>query len=283
MSELLEIYRAARPDVGDDAATAAALEAACERARSAWPDLTIDDAALCRALAGLGPDVSSLSASAIEEVALCLACGRGERAAIEHLEKTYFEGARGALRAMKLEPSMREEVLQETRRKLLVGDPPKLVGYAGRGSLRGLLKVTATRTAISMLRKAGRESPGDDAVVDASGEHDPELAFLKQRYRAVFRDAFTDAVAGLEPRERNLLRLHYMRHVTLDRLATMYGVHRATIVRHLAKIRESIEKATKKSLRERLGAEAREVDSVLDLISSRYDASVERLLQTMDE
>ena len=134
MSELLEIYRAARPDVEDDAATAAALEAACERARSAWPDLTIDDAALCQALAGLGPDIASLPASAIEEVALCLACGRGERAAIEHLEKTYFEGARGALRAMKLEPAMREEVLQETRRKLLVGDPPKLVGYAGRGS-----------------------------------------------------------------------------------------------------------------------------------------------------
>ncbi len=274
------IYREARPEMPGEAVTEEALASAVARARQAWPAIAHDEEALVRALAGLPASVTALEDRAIVEVALCVACGRGDAAALARLEAEYLDGARAALAAMKLDDALRDEALQETRRKLLVGDPPKLVGYAGRGSLRGLLKVTATRTAISMLRKAGREAPGDDAVVDVDGERDPELAYLKARYRAVFRDAFADAVAGLEPRERNLMRLHFLRRVTLERLATMYGVHRATIVRHLAAIRESIERATKAGLRERLGADRAEVDEVLDLIRSRYDASVERLLRT---
>ena len=87
------------------------------------------------------------------ELALALACARGDDTAIRLLEREYFDGVRGALRAMKLDADLTDEVIQEVRRKLLVGEPPKIVGYAGRGSLRGLLKVTATRTAISLLRK----------------------------------------------------------------------------------------------------------------------------------
>jgi len=277
---LIDVYRAERPDAPDDPSLAADLDAACALARAAFDGVSVDDEALARALAGLPAPAGELSPDAVREVALALACADGQRAALDALEREYFDGVRGALGAMKLAPELRDEVEQEVRRKLLVGDPPKLVGYAGRGSLRGLLKVTATRTAISMLRKAGREAPGDDALVDASGERDPELAFLKARYRGVFRDAFAEAVASLEPRERNLLRLHFLRKMTLESLATMYGVHRATIVRHLAKIRDSIDRATRAAMRERLGADRREVDSVMELIASRFDASVERLLRT---
>ncbi|MCB9594995.1 MAG: sigma-70 family RNA polymerase sigma factor [Sandaracinaceae bacterium] len=284
MPTLSEVYIAERPDARDAIEDLEArLADACALARSAYADVGVEDEALCRALAGLEPPVDELSPDAIRELALGLACARGEQAALRHLEADYFEGVRGALAAMKLPADVRDEVLQEVRRKLLVGDPPKIAGYAGRGSLRGLLKVTATRTAISMLRKTDREAPGDDAILDEAGEPDPELAYLKERYRGVFRAAFEEAVAGLEPRERNLLRLHFLRKVTLDALATMYGVHRATIVRQLAKIRETIERATQRGLRERLGADPREVDSVMDLIRSRFDASVERLLQTQQE
>jgi len=280
--KLSEIYRGERPDTPESAGLEAALRAACELAEGAWEDVPVVREELVRTLAGLPASVDALSEASIREVALALACARREDAALARLEADYWSGVRGALAAMQLPDDVREEVEQEVRRKLLVGDPPKLVGYAGRGSLRGLLKVTATRTAISMLRKSGREGPGDDAVVDATGERDPELAFLEARYRAVFREAFEEAVAGLGPRERNLLRLHFLRRMTLEQLATMYGVHRATIVRHLAKARMSIERATKAGLRERLRADRREVDSVLDLIRSRYDVSVERMLGTME-
>jgi len=279
----MEVYLSQRPDARDVPALRDALEQACRLAREAWPDVPVNEARFCAALAGLDPTVDGVSPERIRELALGLACADGHEPALVRLEAEYFDGVHGALKGMKLEPDVIDEVLQEVRRKLLVGDPPKIAGYAGRGSLRGLLKVTATRTAISLLRKSGRERPGDDAILDQTGERDPELDFLKARYRGIFRDAFEQAVGQLEPRERNLLRLHFLRKVTLEALATMYGVHRATIVRHLAKIRDSIDRATQQELRERLGADRREVDSVMDLIRSRFDVSVERLLATSHE
>lgn len=287
MPTLSEVYLAERPDARGIANLDVLLTDACALARAAYDDVPVDDEALCRALAGLEPPIDALTPETIRELSLGLACARGEPHALRHLEADYFDGVHGALAAMKLPADLRDEALQETRRKLLVGDPPKIAGYAGRGSLRGLLKVTATRTAISMLRARGRED-GGDLVDDAIGsaiddQRDPELAYLKARYRGIFREAFEEAVAALEPRERNLLRLHFLQKVTLDALATMYGVHRATVVRQLAKIREHIERATHRGLETRLGADRREVDSVMDLIRSRFDASVERMLRTTEE
>lgn len=287
MPTLAEAYLAERPDARDVPdldvpALDARLADVCAQARARLRDVAVDDEALCRALAGLDAHLDELAPETVGEVALAIACARGDRVALRSLEAEYFDGVHAALAAMKLPADLRDEALQETRRKLLVGDPPKIAAYAGRGSLRGLLKVTATRAAISLLRARGRETD-DEALIDEAGERDPELAYLKARYRAVFREAFEDAMASLEPRERNLLRLHFLQKVTLDALATMYGVHRATIVRQLATIRETIERATHRGLQTRLGADRREVEGVMDLIRSRFDASVERLLRTRDE
>lgn len=290
MASLAKVYLAERPDARDvrdpdDQRLEAELQRACELASEAWDDVEVDPEALTIALAALPKPVGELEPSQITEVALALACARGAPRALARLEAEYFPTVHRALRAMKLGGDLEAEVLQDVRTKLLVpdGGPARIVGYAGRGSLHGLLKVTATRTAISMLRKAGREGLGDDAIVEAVGETDPELAYLKARYRAVFREAFEEAVAALEPRERNLMRLHFLRKVTLEALADMYGVHRATIVRQLAKVRDELDRTTQRSLRGRLGANEREVEQVMELIRSRFDVSVERLLRTTDE
>ena len=288
MPTLKEVYQTARAGAqsmpaAEPSALQSTLERACGVAREAWPDVPVDELEFCEAMAAIPTDPASIADERLKELALGLACGRGHGPAIERLEAEFFDGVRGALASMKLDDDTRDEVLQEVRRKLLVGDPPKIVGYAGRGSLRGLLKVTATRTAISLLRRSRRESPGDEALLDQTGERDPELEFLKARYRGVFKHAFEQAVSRLEPHERNLLRLHFLRRVTLEALAKMYGVHRATIVRRLAKIRSTIERSTQDALREQLGVDGREVRSVMDLIRSRFDVSVERLLRTMDE
>ncbi len=281
MHPLVRRYRDARPDASGEVEPP--LIAAVDRATEAWPAVQAE--AMVDALASLGPTIDALTDERVDELALGLACAAGSQRALRHLEREYFPVVDRALRRMKLDEAIADEVAQEVRRKLLVGEggPPKIASYAGRGSLRGLLKVTATRTALTLLRKEGRVAPGDEPVVDAEGEADPELGFLKERYRGVFRAAFEEAVQNLSPRERNLLRLHFLRKVTLDALATMYGVHRATIVRHLAKIRDDLDRATRKGLEQQLGAERREVESVMDLIQSRLDASVERMLRTMEE
>ncbi|MCA9615272.1 MAG: sigma-70 family RNA polymerase sigma factor, partial [Myxococcales bacterium] len=265
MSRLSEVYRAARPDASSVTAEGA-LEEAAARQAARWAGL--DEEALVRAWAALPAAFDALDDPSRDEVGLALACANGLPNAWRELERTCFGPALAALKAMKLEGDLEAEVMQEVRRKLLVAEdgPAKIVGYAGRGSLPALVKVTATRTAISMLRKLGRQAPGDDAIVDVTGETDPELAFLKERYRAAFREAFAEAVQTLEAHERNLLRLHFLRKVTLEKLAEMYGVHRATVVRQLAQVRATIEKRTRAGLVERLAADRREIDSVMELV-----------------
>ena len=275
-------YLAHRPDASE-ADLEARLASLCAEVSAALAPIALDREEFVVALAGLPPAFDSVRSERLQELALGLACARGDDLALRRFERDYLAALPRMLGSMKLSPDMLDEVAQEVRRKLLVrteSGPAKIGGYAGRGSLHGLLKVTATRTALSMLRAGGREAPADTTMADVVGERDPELTFLKARYRVAFREAFEDAVAELEPRQRNLLRLHFLRKVTLEELATLYGVHRATIVRHLARVRDDIDRATKRTLRSRLSVSPDELESVMDLIRSRFDVSVERLLRT---
>ncbi|MFK7984769.1 MAG: sigma-70 family RNA polymerase sigma factor [Sandaracinaceae bacterium] len=273
-------YLALRPDA-DDPDLESTLSRLCALVEAA--DIPVDRLAFIEALAALPKPAGKLDDERVRELALGLACADGDRAALRRFENDYLAHVPRLIGSMKLADADVDDVVQEVRRKLLVAEPgerPKIAGYAGRGSLRGLLKVTATRTALSMLRKSGRESPADDAMDAVVGEADPELNFLKARYRTAFREAFETAVEQLEPRQRNLLRLHFLRKVTLEDLASMYGVHRATVVRHLARARDDIDRATQRALRTQLEVSPRELESVMDLIRSRFDVSVERLLKT---
>jgi len=71
--------------------------------------------------------------------------------------------------------------------------------------------------------------------------------------------------------------------MTLEALAKMYGVHRATIVRQLASVREQLSSETRRQLGAKLQARPAEIDSIMDLVTSRFDVSVERMLRTMEE
>jgi len=282
MIDLARLYADERGEGPLPAALAARLEDHVDAARRSHRDLDIDGPELVRALARLPRVLSDVGETDVLELALALACARGDSRALAHLERTYFPAIDEALRAMRLDDDARAEIAQEVRRKLLVGDGAEvpLVGYAGRGTLRGLLKVTATRTAISMLRKSQRERPATEADLELARDEEPELGFLKAQYRVAFKQAFADAIATLEPHERNLLRLHFLRKVTLEALAAMYDVHRATIVRQLAKARAQIERETARALRARVDVDRGDVDGVIDLVRSHFEVSAERLLRT---
>jgi RNA polymerase sigma-70 factor (ECF subfamily) len=277
MESLLEVYCRHRVD----APVGPALKDAAARAEVHAERWRLLPETFGSALAALPEDLTALSDEAVVELALALACGRADREALEVLDTEYFAVVRATLRSMGLADALVDDLSQDVRARLLVADgdaPPRLIGYAGRGSLRGLLKAVATRAAISHLRRSSRELPHDRFELGASA--DPELAFLKEKYRGTFRQAFEEAVAALPVRERNLLRLHFLRKMTLDALATMYGVHRATIVRQLARARDKIDAHTAKAMRAELRIDAAELESVMDLIRSRFEVSVERIFRS---
>ena len=256
----------------------------CERAEQSHPDIEHDRGDFVRALARRGvapPDPG--------ELYLASACVAGSKRALRVLADTYLDAATEAVRHMHLPADLADDVHQKTSEKLLVsaaGEPAKIVQYAGQGKLRGLIKVIATRTALSELRKHGREVAYPEAgpdIFEGPSNSDAELAFVKDSYRAEFKVAFERAVDALSERERNLLRLHLLRGVTLAALADIYSVHRATVTRWLAAAREKLLKTTRTKLGEQLELGRNEIESVMDWIGSRLDASVSRVLRTRAE
>jgi RNA polymerase sigma-70 factor (ECF subfamily) len=282
MGALGRAYVGASGAVADDALEAR-LGEACGVAARAWPDVAVAAEDVAAALGRRGG--APVADAAAVEVHLALGCARGDAAALGHFERRFLDAVGAAVASMRLPAATVDEVRQEVRRKLLVGEdgaPPRIVEYAGDGSLRGLVGVVAVRAALSMLRKERREVPGDDLLDLPDADPDPRLALMKAEYRAAFRAAFEQAVGSLEPRDRNLLRLHHLDAVTLDQLAAMYGVHRATAVRWLGDVKRRLLTDTRRSLRASLGVDEAGLDSVMGLIESRLDVSVRRLLASRD-
>jgi RNA polymerase sigma-70 factor (ECF subfamily) len=280
---------AAAAELGDATAGEARLAALCAEAASAVPGLAADAPAIVTALAekvGRG-DVSvatALTAAAAGEVHLALACARGEPAAIAAFDRGYLDVVPQAVAGMKLPAATVDDLRAAVRDKLLLPGPegtPRVVEYAGQGKLRGLIQVTATRLAIDGLRRDEREAelPAGDRLA-APG--DVEMSLIKAQYRDAFAAGFAAAVAGLDRRDRNLLRLHFLGKVTLEQLAQMYGVHRATVVRWLAGAREKVFAATREHVAGKVGAPPDELDEMFDLVQSRVELSVERLLASVE-
>ncbi len=61
-------------------------------------------------------------------------------------------------------------------------------------------------------------------------------------------------------------------------MGKLHQVHRATAARWLQSIRDALLERTRVELQARLGAGAADVDSVIRLVASRLDVSLERVL-----
>jgi RNA polymerase sigma-70 factor len=278
--------RDARPEVVD-AMRQADLDAILRRAADAAGGLEIDPvafaAALGRAVAG------GLVPQAVDagELAIALGCEAGDGDALAVFESRYVQPLRSQLAHMRLDDPVLADVLQTTRRRLLIASdegPARLVGYAGTGHLAGLVRVVATRAALDARRDQGRKREvglsGLTDVLIASA--DPERIAGSARKRAVFRSAFEATVAGLPAGDRTLLRLYAVDGVGLDGLAVALGVHRSTAARRLAAVRERIRLRTRDELA-RQGVAAAEIDSVIGIIDGGVELTLSRILAEPEE
>lgn len=262
-----------------------------ERGRAAWPGVEVPPeefaAHLARCVAAAagasGDPASELARLRTSDLYLALACLHGAPGAAESFERALLGEVTAAVAALRAGDDLHAEAVQRTRTRLLVGAgarPPAIGEYTGRGDLFSWTRVVAVREALALLRGRGREAgPGDEALLQmpASGD-DPGLAYLKQVYRAEFREAFHAALAALGPEDRNLLRHHYLHGLTIDQLGALYQVHRATAARRLQKTREQLLLDTRRRLTGRLAVAGDELDSIMRLIASNLEVSIERFL-----
>jgi RNA polymerase sigma-70 factor (ECF subfamily) len=258
------------------------LRALLEAGREAWPEIEVSEAEL-EALVAEKSEGASADKLDGAELWLACACGRGDEAALAAFERRYFPEVHGALRSMGLGRDVADDIAQKVREKLLVAPPGeriRLLDYAGEGQLGGLLRVVAVRIALNTIRRDRRQIAAPDDVTEAllADLENPELELIKRRHRAEFKRAFEEAIAELSAHERTLLRLHVLDQLSIDEIGTLYNVHRATAARRLVRVRETLEKQTRRRLKAHLGISSEEFDSIVRLIQSQLELSFSRIL-----
>jgi RNA polymerase sigma-70 factor (ECF subfamily) len=257
----------------------------CERGRVAWPALAVDPSSFA---ACLGESVSrarslrrELEEVRVEELYLAHACAVGIPEAREAIALRYLSRVAIYIGHMRLPAQDVDDVRQALAEKLLVpapGTPPRIAQYRGKGILEGWIRVAAIRVALDLSRRAQPPERGVGEAVRVHG--DPELAYIKERYRADFEAAVGHALAELSEAERNLLRFRYVDGLTLGTIGAIYGTHTTTALRRLTAAKEALFTRIRAHLVTRLSATPEECKSLIALLHSRLDASLPALLRT---
>ncbi len=244
-------------------------------ARDALPSISVPSEAFVRRLAVHFPPnavgIESLADLHCGDLFVACGCELGDRAALRRLEETCL---RDLPSHAGLDPG---ELRQVVRAKLLVktGDrPPKIATYSGRGALKGWVRAVAARAAINLTRRQRGEVPLEDRDERLMGSLDAETTNLKRLCAREFRSVFTDAFATLSPRDRTILRRHYVDGVTMDRIAAAYRVHRITVVRWVDKARDELASEIRRRLSKRAGSRKGELESLVRFVRSQLDLSL---------
>ncbi len=260
------------------------------RAQSAWPRISLSAEMFAQHLAarlGEGGHPARLSELHVEDLFLACACGQRDPVALSSLARLIQHQVREAVKRMSGPPGLQEEVEQLLRERLLVGEgaaggrsAPRILDYAGRGSLEKWLRAAAVRTALTAKRAARREVVADeDELLELpAANQDPELRLIQAAYKKAFSAAFQAGLAALQPQQRNVLRLQLLDGLNIDQIGALYGTHRSTAARWLASAREELLLRTREQLGTALRLGPTELDSLMGQLHSQLDVSIRRFL-----
>lgn len=235
-----------------------------------------------RRLPGGRPDTLDTYGS---DLFLACACAHGDPAGLAHLERAYLARIPQYVARIGFPVDRVEELRQNLRIKLLVGDEARIRAYSGRGALGAWLRVLAVRLALDELRGLDVDMDGDPGalerlVADSDG---PEIGAIRGQLQLPFTKAFEATLAELSPRDKTLLRMHFLDGLNVDAIGTIFHVHRATAARWLVLIRRSV----LEGIRRRLGLDIRPtssgIRSVVTALRYDFDVSIERVLGTDDD
>jgi RNA polymerase sigma-70 factor (ECF subfamily) len=223
--------------------------------------------------------VTNLLAFPLTDLHIAHRCCLADDGAIKEFER-YIDAAVPALAERGLTHDEIDEVLQELRVRLTVpqkGRPARIAQYSGVGTLTRYVRAAAIRLALNYRRDNKQHSVVSTLQTLVEQSHDPELLRIKEQFLGEFRACLSLAWTELASDQRTLL--HYQLHdqLSIDHLAKIYQIHRATAARRLVAARESLVKGTKSALQNRLGIDEVELRSVLRLIQSRLELAVDAI------
>ena len=171
------------------------------------------------------------------------------------------------------------------RAVLGVVDPHGTHGMITNGSVHSLRHGNGTFSLIAFDLKKRKDrvrerAADDDDVLALPAPGDLGLALVKAEYRTAVAGALREAARELAPGDRHLLRQHLVEHHTIDQLAAVLGIHRATAARRITRATEELAALTRRRLADQLAVSAAELDDIVALVWSQLEVSLGGLLAT---
>jgi RNA polymerase sigma-70 factor (ECF subfamily) len=247
-------------------------------ARAAWPGVELDAEIFATYVAKRADGDGDLAELRTSDLYLACACLESIPEALSAFETAFLARIDPHLRRYDPSPAFADEVRAILRERFFVwknGDPPRIAGYSGRGALGAWVRVAAVRVALRLSTRGAQPVALDTAV-----HADPEIDYVRTHYRSAFGTALAEGLRTLDADERKLLRLHFVEGLTIDGLAPIYQIHRATAARRLADARERLLRATRRHIANSLGIDGRELDSLLALVRSRIEIDVSAVFRS---
>ncbi len=233
-----------------DAATVTAL---LRRGSSVWPLVSVSEQALTEHLAAVLEGTPVSSEQLHTDLVLACGCLLGDRNAQLALESSVIADVPLAVRRVCSEQDFVHEVIADLRLRLLCseGDKPALLRrYQGRGPLRSFVMVLAMRAALDRKRRT-KELATEMSVFERLAAEDGSLAGEAAELQREFLGILSEKLRALPLRDRTVLRLNAVEGLSVDVLARMYNVHRATIARWVASAKLTVFEQTQAELRAR--------------------------------
>lgn len=265
---------------------AEALQALEAQLARTFPTLAFDPAGFARHLCERLPSAPAL-ADALARVQagdlyLAWACLARQDAAFAVFEADVMPLVARALRGVDPAPDFVADVSNAVRTRLWGADaarPPALQAYLGQGPLASFAMVIAMREAVDRKRQQRAHDPLGEVVqaLEAAGPSADSVVARKQ-VAPHAQQALTEALAALTARQRTLLRLHLVQGFSAEKLARMYGVHRATTTRWLADARAQVLTQVSDALQTRLKVGPRTLDSLRRDLAAGVDVSISGML-----
>jgi RNA polymerase sigma-70 factor (ECF subfamily) len=216
---------------------------------------------------------------------LACACANNVSGAIERFEQQFRVELAATANRFAGPGRTADDLRQVLREKLFVGRrdrPARIADYLGTGSLKGWLRVTAVRALLDERRTVKRKERealvSPEQLMETAAEEDWELGYLKAHYREAFKKAFGTAVSSLTSQQRNILRFNVVEGLSVDQIGAVYRMHRSSVSRRLVSTRKTLLEATREELGRLLKVDGGEFESIMNLIQSRLDVSLTRIL-----
>jgi RNA polymerase sigma-70 factor (ECF subfamily) len=256
-----------------------AINAAHEAGRATWPQVNLPLEGFERWARAADVDVEAL-VSRGDELYLVAACVARHPAAIGAFEKRFLAGLSTNVGRVSLTTDQADELRQQLRVALLIGDQPKIGTFRGQGPLGAWVQVCAVRLALRLGSNRSRMLMPDTGLLEelVSRDADQELLAAKARYHDTFQSALEECFVALDGRQKTLLRMHFLDGMSIDEMGLVFRVHRATIARWLVAIRREVLESLCRKVSMRLRTTSSEFNSLVRLVHSDVRLSLRRLL-----